>query len=205
MVDLYRTIESPGTGTYKEKRSRFLGFAYPVSHEDTIREYLSGLQKEHHSARHCCYAWRLKPEKTEYRTYDDGEPSGSAGKPIYGQIVSRDLTDLLVVVVRYFGGVKLGVGGLIQAYRTAASEALDQTRIIECRVFDRLKLDFHYDQMNRVMQVVKEYKLDFEEQQFELQCSLILKSWRRQTRQVVDRFSTISGCKTEVINEKSQY
>ena len=205
MADLYLTIESPGTGVYKEKGSRFLGFAYPVGDEDSIREYLSGLHKEHHSARHCCFAWRLNPEKTEYRVYDDGEPSGSAGKPIYGQIVSRDLTDLLVAVVRYFGGTKLGVGGLIQAYRTAASEALDGTRIIQRRVFDRLKLDFHYDQMNRVMQVVKEYKLDFEEQEFELQCSLIVKSWRRQTPGVLARLSTISGCKTEIINEKPQY
>ena len=205
MADQYLTIESPGTGVYKEKGSRFLGFAFPVRDEDSIREHLSALQKEHHSARHCCYAWRLNPEKTDYRMNDDGEPSGSAGKPIYGQIVSRDLTDLLVVVVRYFGGIKLGVGGLIQAYRTAASEALDQTRIIRRRVFDRLKVEFQYEQMNRVMQVVKEYKLDFEDQHFELECSLIVKSWRRQTPQVLDKFSTISGCTTEIINEKSQY
>lgn len=201
MNDLYKTIKSTGKGLYKEKGSKFLGYAYPVDHEQSIREYLEGLRKEHHSARHHCYAWRLTPEKELYRMNDDGEPSGSAGRPIYGQIVSRDLTDLLVVVVRYFGGSKLGVSGLIQAYRTAASEALDQTGIIECRVYDRMRLEFRYEQMNRVMQVIKEFALDFEDQEFELQCSLTLKSWKRQTEKVVDSFSKIEGCKVKVIKE----
>ncbi len=131
MFDLYKTIKAPTKGIYKEKGSKFLAFAYPFSHEASIKEGMAILQKQYHDARHHCYAWRLEPEMTHYRVNDDGEPSGSAGKPIYGQIVSRELTDILVVVVRYFGGTKLGLGGLINAYRSAASDALDHSKIIE--------------------------------------------------------------------------
>lgn len=201
MCDLYKTIKAPSEGVYKEKGSKFLAFAYPVSHEASIKEHLAILQKQFHDARHYCYAWRLEPEKTHYRVNDDGEPSGSAGKPIYGQIVSRDLSDILVVVVRYFGGTKLGVGGLIQAYRTAASNALDYSTIIECKVFDILKLEFGYEQMNSVMKIIKDFQLEFSEQKFDLDCSLILKSWKRQTDRVVDSFSKITRCKITVIEE----
>ncbi len=201
MFDLYKTIKAPSEGVYKEKGSKFLAFAYPVSHEASIKEHLAILQKQFHDARHYCYAWRLEPEKTHYRVNDDGEPSGSAGKPIYGQIVSRDLSDILVVVVRYFGGTKLGVGGLIQAYRTAASNALDHSTIIECKVFDSLKLEFGYEQMNSVMKIIKDFQLEFSEQKFDLDCSLILKSWKRQTDRVVDSFSKITRCKITVIEE----
>lgn len=201
MFDLYRTIKAPAEGVYKEKGSKFLAFAYPVSHEASIKEHLAILQKQFHDARHYCYAWRLGPEKTHYRVNDDGEPSGSAGKPIYGQIVSRDLSDILVVVVRYFGGTKLGVGGLIQAYRAAASDALDQSTIIECKVFDILKLEFAYEQMNSVMKVIKDMQLDFENQEFDMDCSLVLKSWKRKTEQVLDTFSKLTRCKITVIEE----
>lgn len=201
MFDLYRTIKAPAEGVYKEKGSKFLAFAYPVSHEASIKEHLAILQKQFHDARHYCYAWRLGPEKTHYRVNDDGEPSGSAGKPIYGQIVSRDLSDILVVVVRYFGGTKLGVGGLIQAYRAAASNALDQSTIIECKVFDILKLEFAYEQMNSVMKVIKDMQLDFENQEFDMDCSLVLKSWKRKTEQVLDTFSKLTRCKITVIEE----
>ena len=201
MCDLYRTIQVPSDGAYKEKGSKFLAFAYPVSNEASIKEHLAILQKQFHDARHYCYAWRLGPEKTHYRVNDDGEPSGSAGKPIYGQIVSRDLSDILVVVVRYFGGTKLGVGGLIQAYRAAASDALDQSTIIECKVFDILKLEFGYEQMNSVMKVIKNMQLDFENQAFDMNCSLVLKSWKRKTEQVLDTFSKLTRCKITVIEE----
>ncbi len=159
------------------------------------------LQKQFHDARHHCYAWRLGPEKTHYRVNDDGEPSGSAGKPIYGQIVSRDLSDTLVLVVRYFGGTKLGIGGLIQAYRAAASDALDHSSIIECKVFDILKLEFKYEQMNSVMKVIKEKQLDIKDQQFDMNCSLVIKSWKRKTNEVLDTFSKLTSCKTTVIEE----
>ena len=201
MCDLYKTIKAPAEGIYKEKGSKFLAFTYPVSNEASIKEHLAILQKQFHDARHYCYAWRLDAEKTHYRVNDDGEPSGSAGKPIYGQIVSRDLTDILVVVVRYFGGTKLGVGGLIQAYRAAASDALDHSTIIECKVFDILKLEFAYEQMNSVMKVIKDKQLEFEDQNFDLDCSLILKSWKRNTDQVLDTFSKLTRCKITVIEE----
>lgn len=186
---------------YKEKGSKFLAFAYPVSHEGAIKDHLSILKKKYHDARHHCYAWRLEPGKTRYRVNDDGEPSGTAGLPIYGQIVSRDLTYVLVVVVRYFGGTKLGVSGLIRAYRSAASDALDQGFVIENKVLDRLKLEFTYKQMNPVMKVIKDQKLDFEGQKFDMECSMILKSWKRNTKQVLDTFSKITGCKISVIEE----
>ena len=201
MNDLFRTIQSSGEGLYKEKGSKFLAFTYPVGHEESIKDHLLSLKKHYHDARHYCYAWRLKPEKTHYRVNDDGEPSGSAGKPIYGQIVSRDLTNLLVVVVRYFGGTKLGVGGLIKAYRAAASDALDHTRIIECKVYERLKVEFAYEQMNAVLKVIKDFELDFEDQEFDLSCSLVLKCWKRQKQRFLESFSMIPGCKITVIEE----
>ncbi|MCK4881126.1 MAG: YigZ family protein [Bacteroidales bacterium] len=201
MTDLYKTIQTSSEGIYKEKGSKFLSFAYRVNSEEAIKQHLTTLKKEYHDARHHCYAWRLEPEKTRYRVNDDGEPSGSAGRPIYGQIVSRELTDLLLVVVRYFGGTLLGVGGLINAYRSAASDALDRTSIIECRVYDRLRLEFGYDRMNAVMKVIKDFQLDFEEQKFDMDCSLTLKSWRRQTERVLDSFSKITACKISVIEE----
>jgi uncharacterized YigZ family protein len=125
---------------------------------------LADLRKHYHDARHHCYAWQLGPEKDRFRVNDDGEPSGSAGKPILGQIQSRGLSDVLVVVVRYFGGKLLGVGGLIRAYRAAASDALDHNTLIERRVFDKIKLDFRYEQMNAVMKLIKDFQLDFEDQ-----------------------------------------
>ena len=201
MCDLYRTIQSPAEGSYKEKGSKFLAFAYPVGHEESIKEYLALLRKKYHDARHFCYAWRLEPEKTHYRVNDDGEPSGTAGKPIYGQIVTRDLTDLLVVVVRYFGGTLLGVSGLISAYRSAASDALEHSKIIERKVFDTLKLEFGYEQMNSVMKVIKDKQLDFEDQVFDMDCSLILKSWKRKTEEVLATFSKLARCKITVIEE----
>lgn len=201
MTDIYLTIKSPSEGSYKEKGSKFLAFAFPVRTDRQISQCLADLRKEYHDARHHCYAWRLGAEKELYRANDDGEPSGSAGKPIYGQIQSRDLSDVLVVVVRYFGGTLLGVGGLIRAYRAASSEALDGSLIIERRVYDRMSLKFGYDQMNSVMKLIKDYHLDFEDQVFDLDCSLTLKVWKRKSEQVVREFSKIEGCKTTLIEE----
>jgi uncharacterized YigZ family protein len=201
MTDLYKTILSPSEGSYKEKGSKFLAFAYGVRDEETVKQHLDELRKQYHDARHHCYAWRLGPEKSRYRVNDDGEPSGSAGKPIYGQIVSRDLTDILVVVVRYFGGTLLGVGGLINAYRTATSDALDHNIITECRVFDRVILEFEYEQMNGVMKIIKDFQLDMEDQKFDLECSLTLKIWKRQTKKVLASFSKITECSITVIEE----
>ena len=201
MTDLYLTIETSSEGYYKEKGSKFLAFAYPVNSEKAIKDKLAALRKEYHDARHHCYAWRLEPEMTHYRVNDDGEPSGSAGKPIYGQIVSRNLSDLLIVVVRYFGGTLLGVGGLINAYRSAASDALDHNRIIECKVYDHLKVEFGYERMNAVMKVIKDNMLDFEDQKFDMDCTLSLKVWKRKTERVLDSFSKITQCKITLIEE----
>jgi len=201
MKDQYLTIAGPSEGIYKEKGSKFLAFAYQARNEENIKQHLESLRKNYHDARHHCFAWRLGPELSRYRVSDDGEPSGSAGKPIYAQIKSRKLSDLLVVVVRYFGGTKLGVGGLINAYRSAASDALDRSSIIERRVYDRLKVEFEYERMNAVMKVIKDLQLEFEEQEFDLNCSLTLKSWKRQTELVFDSFSKIEACKISLIEE----
>ena len=195
MNDLYKTIRSKSEGLYKEKGSKFIAFAYPMSSEEAIKTEIAELRKHYHDARHHCFAWRLGADLERYRVNDDGEPPGSAGKPIYGQIQSRELTDVLVVVIRYFGGTLLGVGGLINAYRSAASDALDQSGIVELKVTGRLKLEFGYSQMNSVMKVIKDFQLEFEDQQFDLDCSLTLKVWKRNEFQVVKKLSIIEGCK----------
>jgi len=201
MNDLYRTIAKASEGLYKEKGSKFLAMAYPVSSQKDISQRLAELRKKYHDARHHCYAWRLGPEKTEYRVNDDGEPSGSAGKPIFGQIQSRDLSDVLIVVIRYFGGTLLGVGGLIRAYRAAASDALDRNQVIELKVYYRMKVDFSYDRMNAVMKMIKDFELEFEDQHFDLDCSLSLRVWKRKSEKVMLGFSKIEGCKIALIEE----
>lgn len=195
MTDLYRTIHHPTEGLYKEKGSKFIAFAYSVSSEDEIKERMVFLQKQFHDARHHCYAWRLGANMERYRVNDDGEPSGSAGNPIFGQIQSRNLTNILVVVIRYFGGTLLGVGGLINAYRSASSDALDQTRIVEQKVYDRLNVQFDYPQMNSVMKIIKDLDLSFENQEFDLECVLTLKVWKRKMDLVYAQLSLIKGCK----------
>ena len=169
--DTYKTISSPSSETlYKEKSSKFFGYAFPVTSEDDIREHLEQLKKAHHSARHWCYAWVLGQAYERYRANDDGEPSNSAGAPIHGQIQSFDLTNVLVVVVRYFGGTKLGVGGLIQAYRTSAKLALEASEI-ETRTIDEVfTIRFPYSEMNTVMRIIKSEEITIRSQIMELDC-----------------------------------
>lgn len=175
MNDTYQTILVPSSGIFKDKGSRFIARAYPVQSVEEIREILSDLRKEYHDARHHCYAYRLGPGDTVYRVNDDGEPSNSAGKPILGQIQSHNLTNILIVVIRYFGGVLLGVGGLIHAYRTAAKESIDQATIIE-KTFDcRIMVHFQYPAMNDVMRTVKDMKAEIIEQKFGIDCKLQIK------------------------------
>lgn len=195
MKDLYKTIGNPVRGQFRDKGSKFLAFVYPVRDEDEIRQRIGDLKKEYHDASHHCFAWRLGAEAERYRANDDGEPSGSAGKPILGQLLSRDLTQVLVVVVRYFGGVLLGVGGLINAYRSATSAALDNAVIIERRVEDRLLLEFDYSAMNSVMKMIKDYNLSIENQQFDLDCTIALRVWKRNVPKVMDRIGKIDGCR----------
>jgi uncharacterized YigZ family protein len=202
MNDLYKTIASPSEGLFREKGSRFISFAYPVENEAQISQQIAGLKKQYYDARHHCFAWRLGADMEHYRANDDGEPSGSAGKPILGQIQSRDLTQILVVVVRYFGGTLLGVGGLIRAYRSAASDALDQAMKVEKKVESQLVLQFGYHEMNAVMKVIKEFDLDFEDQQFDLECTLTVRAWIRSLPRLKERLSTIDGCRVTMAGSR---
>lgn len=174
MDDTYQTIEAVAEGVYKEKGSRFLAFAYPVTTEEQIREILAGLKEKYYDARHHCYAWRLGAEKLRFRANDDGEPSSTAGKPILGQIVSADLTNILIVVIRYFGGIKLGVSGLIAAYREAAADALRNASVIEKTVDRLFRIRFSYLVMNDVMKVIKDENPEILDRRFELDCDMLL-------------------------------
>lgn len=156
MRDAYKVLAAPSEGNYSELRSKFLAFAIPVRTVDEAMEQVASYQKEYFDARHVCWAYRLGPEGEEYRSNDNGEPSGTAGKPILGQMVSADVSDLIIIVIRYFGGVKLGTSGLIVAYRTAAANALEEARFDERLVEKHLTLTFGYEHMNMVMRMVKD-------------------------------------------------
>jgi len=174
-TDLYKTIAHSSEGIFKDRGSKFIALAFPVVNENDITFCLEKVKKQYFDARHHCYAWRLGilPQQ-HYRANDDGEPSNSAGQPIYGQIRSKDLTNILIVVVRYFGGTLLGVGGLINAYRTAASEALNNTQIVEKRVNNHITISYPYPVMNEVMKIIKDEKLEQINQKFEMNCELTL-------------------------------
>lgn len=172
MNDEYKTIESPSEGIYKEKGSKFLAFAYPVYSIDEIKEIVAKINKDYYDARHRCYAWKLGLDENNFRANDDGEPSGTAGKPIYGQLLSHELTNILVVVVRYFGGIKLGTSGLIYAYKTATADAIANATIISKTVNDYYTVCFSYEAMNDVMKVIKDDNVDVHGQEFDLQCKL---------------------------------
>jgi uncharacterized YigZ family protein len=171
MEDVYKTIETPGEETlFKEKGSKFFGYTFPVLSEEEVKECLEELRKKHHTARHFCYAYQLGIEKTRFRANDDGEPNNSAGMPIYGQIQSFEVTNILIVSVRYFGGTKLGVGGLISAYKTSAQVALQAATILEKTIKVQYQLTFKYDLMNAVMRIIKEKNLEVVSQKLEMDC-----------------------------------
>ena len=170
--DTYLTIEGKGKGLYKEKGSKFIALAYPVTTEDEIKVILARLRKKYHDARHYCYAYQLGADKKKFRANDDGEPTNSAGQPILGQIKSNNLTNVVVIVIRYFGGKMLGVGGLINAYRTAAADALSDTKIINKTVSDLYELTFAYTIINDVMRLIEEEKLTIVKQTFEADCAI---------------------------------
>ncbi len=173
--DTYKTIEVPsGEGQFKDRGSKFLGYAFPLEREEDVKEKILHLKELHFKARHWCYAWQLRKEQNAiiYRVNDDGEPNNSAGQPIYGQILSKDVTNILVVVVRYFGGTKLGVGGLINAYKNAAELALNASKIVEKTVDVRFKLIFDYQHTNKVMRIIKERSLTIEHQKMEMNCEI---------------------------------
>ena len=175
MEDTYRTISDLSEGYYTEKRSRFLSFALPVRTPDEVKTQLDIYRKKYYDARHVCWAYMLGPDRITFRANDDGEPSSTAGKPILGQINSNNLTDILIIVVRYFGGIELGTSGLIVAYRTAAAEAIAAARIEERTVDETITITFEYPHLNSVMRIVKEDKPDVLVQSFELTCEMTLR------------------------------
>lgn len=195
MNDLYKTISANSKGQFKDRGSRFIALAFPVISEEEIKEKITELRKEYHDARHHCFAWRLGADMERFRFNDDGEPSGSAGRPIFGQIQKNDLTDILIIVIRYFGGTLLGVGGLITAYKSATAEALMNATVIVKRIEKQIELQFPYEAMNEVMKIVKEFDLAFEDQHFDLSCSLRLRVWIRHISTIQQRFNKIEGCK----------
>ena len=171
-IDIYKTIKNPsGEGLFKDRGSKFLGYAYPISSEEEVAPIIANLKEKHHKARHWCYAWRLGVENNHFRANDDGEPNNSAGQPIYGQILSFELTNVLIVVVRYFGGTKLGVGGLINAYKTAAKMSLEESQIIEKTIDTHFELNFEYVNMNKVMRLIKEKKINLLKQEMQMDCN----------------------------------
>lgn len=189
--DTYKTIEKLSSGVYKEKGSKFLAFAYPVKSDSEVKLLLDQIRKEYYDARHHCYAYVLGYDKSAWRINDDGEPSGTAGRPIYGQIQSYDLTNVLVVVVRYFGGIKLGVSGLINAYKLAAQDALQQAEIIERTINEIYRLEFPYEQINEAMKIVKEFGLQILESSFDTESYIVYKIRRNSAQKVISKSESI--------------
>lgn len=173
--DVYRTIAAPAEGIYTEKRSKFIAIALPVRTVDEVKALLEEYQKKYYDARHVCYAYMLGPQRKDFRANDNGEPSGTAGKPILGQINSNELTDILIIVVRYFGGIKLGTSGLIVAYKAAAAEALAAVEVVEKTVDECIRFWFEYPFMNDVMRVVKEEGPEIVEQGYDMDCRMTLR------------------------------
>ncbi|WP_299188919.1 YigZ family protein [uncultured Aquimarina sp.] len=191
-TDTYKTINEPGEEVlFKDKNSKFFGYSFPIVSEEEVKSIIESLKKQHHAARHWCYAWQLGTEKIKYRSNDDGEPSNSAGQPIYGQIQSFQVTNILIVVVRYFGGVKLGVGGLINAYKTAAQLSLQSSNILEKTIDIKFCITFEYKNMNKVMRIIKERQLKITDQKLELDCKIFISVRKTIANEINDLFSTL--------------
>ncbi|MDC8004983.1 YigZ family protein [Aureisphaera galaxeae] len=187
--DTYKTLVKPSPETlFKDRGSKFFGYAFPVKNEDDIRACIEQLKKQHHSARHWCYAWQLGKDYSSYRANDDGEPSNSAGMPIYGQLQAFEVTNTLVVVVRYFGGTKLGVGGLIQAYRAGAQMALEASEIVEKTIDEEFLVKFDYPEMNVVMRMIKEQNLNIIAQEMNLHCAFTLSVRKKDSERIFQLF-----------------
>lgn len=197
--DTYKTIASPSEGIYKDKGSKFIAYAYPLRSEDQIKERVAALKSEHPKARHHCWAYRLTPDRSVYRINDDGEPSGTAGRPILNTLLSYDLTNILVVVVRYFGGTLLGVPGLIHAYKTATQEALTAAEVVELTVNDIYRVSFGYEQMNDVMRIVKDEGIGVLKQEFDSQCILELEIRQQQVNRALGRLQQVTGAEVKYV------
>ena len=189
MKDTYKTLKAPGKEVlFKDRGSKFFGYAYPVNNEEAIKNHIEQLKKEHHTARHWCYAWQLGKKYEHFRANDDGEPNNSAGMPIYGQLQSFNVTNTLVVVVRYFGGTKLGVGGLIQAYKTGAQMALESSEIVERTIDVEFQLNFGYPEMNTVMRIIKDENIRITSQKMELACEMHIAIRKKEAEKICTLF-----------------
>lgn len=195
--DTYQTIENPTESIFRDRGSKFLGFAYPISSDNDIKVIVAKLKAEHPKANHHCWAMRLGTDRSVYRVNDDGEPSGTAGRPILNILLSKDVTNILVVVVRYFGGTLLGVPGLINAYKVATEEALKLAVIIQKTVNDIYTIKFDYLQMNDVMRIIKDENLPVLEQQFDNDCSMQLSIRKMQVEQVLGKLGNVAGLKAK--------
>ncbi len=190
--DTYRTIDKPSPEViFKDRGSKFLGYAFPLRHEGQVKEYVEILKKTHHKARHWCYAWQLGVDTVQFRANDDGEPNNSAGQPIYGQILSKNLTNILIVVVRYFGGTKLGVGGLVHAYKTTAQLALEASDIITKTIDIHCKLIFEYQDMNKVMRILKENTIAIVNKKMEMHCEYEIAIRKKDAKKVKMAFAEL--------------
>lgn len=197
--DNYKTIQSASEGLYKEKGSKFITYAYPVYSEEEIKEYVSELKKEYYDARHHCFAWQLGTDGKKFRANDDGEPSGTAGKPILGQIRSYELTNILVVVIRYFGGTKLGTSGLIHAYKEATIDAFQNSTIIEKTINDFYRVNFDYGVMNDIMKIMKEEAPDINKQDFNLRCSIEWNCRKSDVEKIINRLEKVESVDIEYL------
>ena len=190
--DTYRTLETPTEAVlFKDKNSKFYGFAFPIENETDAKHHVETLKREHHAARHWCYAYQLGIETVYFRANDDGEPNNSAGMPIYGQIQSFDVTNILIVVVRYFGGVKLGVSGLINAYKTTAQLTLEASKIVEKTITVEFCITFDYKNMNKVMRIIKEHNITINDQKLELDCAIYISVRKKDAITIFNIFNTL--------------
>jgi len=199
--DSYKTIKEPSEGFFKDRGSKFFGYAYPYTSEQELKTKIEELKKEHHTARHHCYAYRFKQDYSVYRANDDGEPTNAAGKPILGQIDAKNLTNVAVVVVRYFGGTKLGVGGMMNAYKTAALEALNNAEILECTIDDIFEVSFGYPEMNTVMRFIKDLGVEIVSQQMELDCKIQFSIRKKEADNAQDKFTGLKNISIKKIED----
>ena len=190
--DTYRTIVTPTEAVlFKDKNSKFYGFAFPIETKNDAKQHIETLKREHHAARHWCYAYQLGTETIYFRANDDGEPNNSAGMPIYGQIQSFDVTNVLIVVVRYFGGVKLGVSGLINAYKTTAQLTLEASKIVKKTITVEFCITFDYKNMNKVMRIIKEHNITISQQKLELDCTIYISVRKKDAGTIFNIFNTL--------------
>ena len=200
--DSYKTIKESSEGFFKDRGSKFFGYAYPYTSEQELKAKIEELKKEHHTARHHCYAYRFKQDYSVYRANDDGEPTNAAGKPILGQIDAKDLTNVAVVVVRYFGGTKLGVGGMMNAYKTAALEALSNAEILECTIDDIFEVSFGYPEMNTVMRFMKDLGVEIVSQHMEIDCKIQFAIRKKEADKAKAKFTGLKNISIKKVDDE---